>query len=135
MSLVLDCSVTVAWAFKDEFSPATQRIYGLVEDHGAVVSAHWMAEVANVLRMGERRGRIVEPDVADVVQMLSELPIEIDDGHSWRAMAEAQRLSRTHGLTVYDAVYLELALRRGLPLATTDADLVKAARATSVPVE
>lgn len=135
MNLVLDCSVTVAWAFKDEFSPATQRIYGLVEDHGAVVPAHWMAEVANVLRMGERRRRITVPDVADVMQMLSELPIEIDDGHSWRSMAEAQRLSRAHGLTVYDAVYLELALRRGLPLATTDADLLNAAMASGVAVE
>lgn len=132
MSLVLDCSVTVAWVFKDEYSPATQRIYELVEDHGAVVPAHWMAEVANVLRMGERRRRISEPDVAEALKMLSELIIDIDDGHSWQSIERAQHLSRAHGLTVYDAVYLELAVRRGLPLATTDADLLKAAPAEAV---
>lgn len=134
MSLILDCSVTVAWAFPDEFSPATQRLYDQVEKHGAVVPRHWMAEVANVLRMGERRNRISAADVEIFIDLLSLLRIEPDDGSSWRPMKEAQRLSRAHGLTVYDAVYLELALRRGLPLATTDAELLKAAGAMGVAV-
>lgn len=132
MSLVLDCSVTLAWAFPDEHTDASRLLFRRVRQSGALVPPHWMIEVANALRMGERRKRITPDDVAAFIRLLAELPIEFDGDSSWETTEEAQRLSRAHGLTVYDAVYLELAMRRGLPLATTDAELLKAAGAVGV---
>lgn len=108
--------------------PPAQRFYDQVEKHGPVVPRAGMAEVANVVRRGKRRNRISATDVAVFMDVLSLPRIQPDDSSSWRTMKESRRLSRVHGLAVHDAVYLELALRRGPPLAARDADLRKGGR-------
>jgi predicted nucleic acid-binding protein len=98
-----------------------------VED--ALVPALWWFEVRNVLIVGERRRRITEADTATFLETLAGMAIVTD--HS---VGEARilRLARHHGLTVYDAAYLELASRRSSPLATLDTDLAAAAKAQAV---
>ena len=134
MSLVLDSSVTIAWLVKDEDSDAVASIILRVINEGAVVPSLWRLEVANVLRAGVRRKRLTLADRDESIADLLRWPIEIDgetDRHAWAATL---RLSDRHGLTLYDAAYLELAGRRDLPLATLDADLIRAAAAIGVTV-
>lgn len=134
MSVVLDSSVTLAWHFEDESTDATRALLNRVADAGAVAPSLWRFEVANGLQMAVRRNRI---DIAyrdRSLTSLAALDIRIDaesDGHVWSATV---RLAEVHGLTVYDAAYLELAQRRRLPLATLDAALAKAASAAGVQV-
>ena len=90
--------------------------------------------VANVLLVATRHGRIEAGMWSALVEQIGRLPLETDSETGARALTDALRLAREHGLTVYDAVYLELALRRRLPLATLDIDLTAAARRTGVEV-
>jgi len=134
MSLVLDCSATMAWVYGDETTEAIRAVFDAVASRGAWVPALWRLEVANVLEMGVRRGR---HDAAFRDAMLTDLallPIRLDpetDQHAWGATA---RLAARHRLTLYDAAYLELARRADLPLATLDQDLRAAAVAEGVPL-
>jgi predicted nucleic acid-binding protein len=98
-----------------------------------VVPAHWRLEVGNALLMAERRGRIRAGRVDAVWRLLAALPIEVDAETNARAWEGAAELARRHGLTLYDAAYLELAARRRLPLATFDGALVRAAGVERVP--
>ncbi len=132
MSLVLDCSATLAWVYEEETTDSIRAVFKAVVDRGAWVPALWRLEIANVLEMGVRRGRhdtaFREATLAD----LAILPIRLDpetERHAWGATA---RLASQHGLTLYDAAYLELARRAGLPLATLDRELRVAARAEGV---
>lgn len=128
--LVIDTSVAAAWWFADEVTPATEAILERVVAEGAVVPALFPAEVANVLVQAERRKRMT-PALADrVLGILSGLPIEVEP--PLRAPLGSVDLARTHGLTIYDAMYLETAIRRALPLATLDGDLRRAARTAGV---
>lgn len=128
--LVVDTSVAAAWWFADEATPATDAVLERVVAEGAVVPALFSAEVANVLVQAERRKRIAPALVDRVLGILGKLPIEVEAPP--RTPASAVALARAHGLTIYDAMYLEAAIRRGLPLATLDRDLQGAARAAGV---
>ena len=128
--LVIDTSVAAAWWFADEVTPATDAVLERVVAEGAVVPALFPAEAANVLVQAERRRRIAPALVDRVLGILGGLPIEVEA--PLRSPERALDLARAHGLTVYDAMYLEAAIRRGLPLATLDRDLKKAARAAGV---
>jgi len=134
MSLVLDSSATLAWVYADEITEPIRHVFNLVSENGAWVPGLWKLEVANILEMGVRRGR---HDVAfrnSTLADLALLPIRIDaetDSHAWGATL---RLSDRHRLTLYDAAYLELALRRGLPLASLDLELRGAAQVEEVVV-
>ncbi len=86
----------------------------------AVVPGLWQLEVGNAWLVGERRKRCTEGDTARWIGFLKALPITVDDETGTHAWGEVLRLSRTHNLSTYDAAYLELAVRRGLPLATLD---------------
>jgi predicted nucleic acid-binding protein len=134
MSLVLDSSVTLAWVYGDETTAAVKHVFDLVGGSGAWVPGLWRLEVANILEMGVRRRRH-DADFRDsTLADLALLPIHVDpetDGQAWGATA---RLAERHRLTLYDAAYLELALRRALPLATLDQDLHAAAGAEKVEV-
>jgi predicted nucleic acid-binding protein len=134
MSLVLDCSATLAWVYGDETTPAIRAVFDAVVRRGALVPALWRLEVANVLEMGVRRGRH-DADFRDATLAdLALLPIRLDpetDRHAWNATA---RLATRHGLTLYDAAYLELARRADVPLATLDNDLRTAAAAEGLPL-
>ena len=127
MSLVLDCSVTAAWVFVDETTEEVGQIFERVCEQGGWVPLLWRPEVANVLEMGVRRGRCGRGFVVDTLTDLEKLPITEDGDTSRHAWSSTLDLAARHQLTVYDAAYLELAIRRSLPLASIDKELRAAA--------
>jgi predicted nucleic acid-binding protein len=133
-ALVIDSSAALSWCFEDEASPESDALFEQVRDQGAVVPGLWHLEVANVLLQAERRGRIAPGDVTMRLELIAELPITIDNETTARAWREILALARAEGLTTYDATYLELAIRRGLPLQTKDAALITAAKRIGVAV-
>ena len=132
MSLVLDSSAILAWFYADETTPAIRRVVEMLVENGAWVPSLWSLEVANILETGIRRGRhdVVFRD--STLADLSLLPISTDPETSNQAWNNTLQLAHRHRLTLYDAAYLELAQRRGLPLATLDSDLRSAATADGV---
>lgn len=133
-TFVLDCSLTVAWFFEDEMNRYAQAVEDSLSMASAVVPVLWPLEVANALLVGERRSRATEANVTTFLRLLAALPIALDDDTASRAWQHSLHLARSHRLSVYDAAYLELALRQGLPLATLDDRLAAAAAAAGVPV-
>lgn len=131
-SFVVDCSVAMAWCFADEATPATSLVLDRLVEEAAVVPPLWLLEVANVLILAERRGRIVAADLASYVELLFQLDIQIDAESPARSFADVLSLAQRHRLTSYDAAYLELAVRLRLPLATLDAELRAAASAAGI---
>jgi predicted nucleic acid-binding protein len=126
-AFVLDCSVAVAWCFEDEAGPATDALLDRLDAESAAVPALFPLELGNVLAMAERRGRITAARIAEFVAFLGDLPITIDPLTSERGLQETLSLARRERLTTYDAAYLELAMRLGVPLATRDRQLQQAA--------
>ena len=133
-TMVIDCSLTMAWYFKDEATPYTNAVRAAMAAERAVVPALWSLEVANVLLTGERRKRSTQAKAAKWLRFLAALPIAIDTDTPFRAFDPMLGLARTYRLTAYDAAYLDLAMRLGLPLATLDGDLEKAATANGVSI-
>jgi predicted nucleic acid-binding protein len=131
---VLDCSVALAWCFHDEQDPYADAIAGRFPAIDVVVPSLWHLEIANVFVVGERRGRSTQADTLTWTGFLSSLPVTVDGETVARAWADTLSLARAHNLTAYDAAYLELALRLGLPLATLDSQLKSAAQAAGVPL-
>jgi predicted nucleic acid-binding protein len=131
---VLDSSIALSWCFEDEASAGSDALFERVRDDGAVVPGLWHLELGNVLLQAEKRGRISPADVATRLDLIAELPISVDPETGSRAWREVLTLARAQGLTTYDAAYLELAARRGLPLATKDQQLAAAATRLSVVV-
>ena len=123
MSLVLDSSAALAWFYEDEVGPAIEQVQNRVVAGGAVVPAIWHLETANGLQMSVRRGRISESQRDGALTELASLSIVVDQETALRAWSETLALSTRFALTVYDAAYLELARRRGLPLASLDGEL------------
>lgn len=134
MSLVLDSSVTLAWVYSDEPTEAIRQVFALLSESGAWVPGLWRLEVANILEMDTRRGRH-DADFRDsTLADLAFLPIHLDPETDQQAWGATARLAERHRLTLYDAAYLEVALRRGLPLATLDHNLRAAAKAENLPM-
>ena len=132
--LILDSSATLAWIYGDEVSDDIRRVFDAVAENGAVVPALWRLEVANSLTTAVRRRRI-DPDFRRAaLSDLSLLDITTDQQTDSYAWTDTLNLADRYQLTVYDAAYLELAQRRGLPLATLDHDLGNAAVAIGVTV-
>jgi predicted nucleic acid-binding protein len=129
---VLDGSVTMVWGFDDEEDDYAIAILNRMPDLQAYVPSLWPLEVANALLVGERRSRTTPADAARFLAILGAFPIAIDDEMVARAWADTMHLARAHNLSAYDATYLELSLRRGLPLATLDDRLKAAAIAVGV---
>ncbi len=134
MSVVVDAYMAIAWLFADERTDAAHAVMLRVVSGGGVVPSLWRLEVANVLRNAVRRGRCDEAYVDRSLERLDRIPLQIDDETSIHAWAATRALSREHGLTFYDAAYLELAIRKSQPLATCDAELVAAARRCGLDV-
>ncbi|WP_435008105.1 type II toxin-antitoxin system VapC family toxin [Tundrisphaera lichenicola] len=132
--LVLDGSLTLAWYFSDETDPYADAVALGLATRQAVVPSLWRLEIANTLVVVERRKRSTEAQAAAFIARLQVLPIVIDDETDVRAWSETIRLARAHTLSAYDAAYLELAMRRGLPLASLDDELKAAAKAVGVPL-
>jgi predicted nucleic acid-binding protein len=128
MSFVIDASVVIAWAFKEEHANA-ELSFARIQTEEAIVPALWWYELRNVLVLGERQGRLTERETARFLRDLSRFAITMDSLHS---EIQIMTLARRHRLTVYDAAYLELAQREAVPLATLDEELAAAARAEQV---
>jgi len=132
VTFVLDASVALAWCFEDEDDDYAEDVLKTLRRRDAVVASHWGLEVCNGLLTAERRGRITAPEVARVVRLIMALPIAVDPVERSRALTTTFRLSRTGKLSSYDGAYLDLAVRLGLPLATLDRELRRAAEAEGV---
>ncbi|HEX4075779.1 MAG TPA: type II toxin-antitoxin system VapC family toxin [Candidatus Acidoferrales bacterium] len=127
-AFVLDCSIAMAWLFGDQAPTKTAALLRRLGTETALVPAWWFIEVTNVLALAERKGRVASTQSDAFIADLGKLGIERDDEAPDRAFTNLLTLCRAHRLTCYDAMYLELALRRDLPLTTLDEDLRKAAK-------
>jgi predicted nucleic acid-binding protein len=131
MRFVLDASVTICWAMRDEDHPVADAAFLNLATGSAAVPGIWWYEVRNLLVMSERRQRISQADSVQFLDNIAQFAIQVDHGLDSSLVME---LARNLRLTVYDASYLALALRERLPLATLDSALRSAAKATSVPL-
>jgi predicted nucleic acid-binding protein len=134
VSLVIDASMAIAWLFRSERTQAAQSILRRVVTEGATVPSLWRLEIANVLRASARRGRCDDEYVDWALHRLGRLAIRSDaetDSHAWSTSLD---LARQHDLTLYDAAYLELAVRLGGPIATCNNALVRAGERCGVEV-
>jgi predicted nucleic acid-binding protein len=131
---VVDSSIALTWCFEDEASAETETLFERVRDAGAVVPGLWHLELGNALLQAEKRGRITMADLSLRLELIADLPISVDQETPARSWREILILARTEQLTTYDAAYLELAIRRGLPLMTKDCELAAAAKRLGVIV-
>jgi len=131
---VLDCSVTLAWCFKDETAAYAAAVLRNLNSAQGIVPTIWPLEVANALLVCERRKRLTEADTVRFLAFLQAMPIVVDEETASRALDDILFLARDHNLSSYDAAYLELAMRQGYPLASLDDRLRKAATRAGVDV-
>ncbi|MGD0105440.1 MAG: type II toxin-antitoxin system VapC family toxin [Rhodopila sp.] len=129
--VVIDASVTAAWCFADEATEASRTLHRSLPYRQVVVPVLWHAECANLLLMAERRNRASPDRCTELLDLLGGLPIETDD-ETARIRGPVVRAARAHRLTIYDAIYLDLAVRRAIALATRDKELQRAAAAMRV---
>ncbi|MFY7959401.1 MAG: type II toxin-antitoxin system VapC family toxin [Elsteraceae bacterium] len=129
MTFVLDASVAASWFLPDELNAVATEARSRIMRGGARAPGLWWYEIRNVLITNERKNRLPAGAADIAASMIRKLPITLD--HDPRELS-ILTLCRQHRLTVYDAAYLELALREALPLATLDAALISAARAEGV---
>ena len=129
---VLDSSVTMSWYFKDEANPYANDVQKALAVGGAVVPALWPLEVANILVMGDTAKRSTEAEASRWLGYLTKLPIRIDDESTRCAWSDVLHVARSYDLSAYDAAYLELAIRSGLPMASLDSQLLTAAVSAGV---
>ena len=132
MPFVVDASVTMSWCFEDGATSYTESVLERLRGSSAVAPAIWPLEVANILLLGERRGRIPRAKTESFVRVLQELRVSAEDKPTATVFGAVLQIGREYGLTSYDASYLELAMRRGLSLATLDHHLADAATRAGV---
>ena len=125
---VIDASVALAWCFDDEATDATRALLDRFADEQAAVPSLWHLELANALAVSERNQRITRANSIEFLALIGRLPIVVDETTPSLALRTVLDLARSEGLSAYDASYLELAMRRGVPLATKDHALAQAAR-------
>jgi predicted nucleic acid-binding protein len=129
---VLDASVAVAWCFEDESTPAAWELLDRLRTAPGHVPALWALEIGNILLGAEKRRRITQARTVEFLSILGELDVRVDPDLPGRAFRDVLPLARERRLTTYDATYLELAMRLGLPLATKDKALARAAMALRI---
>jgi predicted nucleic acid-binding protein len=134
LTIVIDASLALAWFLPGETSARTEELFDRVGLSGGAVPSNWRCEIANGLLVAERRGRITEAQTFGFIARLAVLPIDVKTEDSLSDVAPFLDLARSHGLTAYDAAYVELAVRLGLPLATNDSDMQMAARRVGLEV-
>jgi predicted nucleic acid-binding protein len=134
VSLVLDASISMKWCFEEEKTKYTEEVLDRVYESRAHVPPIWPIEISNAILLGERRNRINLTHTLRFLQLLRTLPIVVDREDMNLALGSVLVLGRAHNLTAYDASYLELAIRLGLPLATQDVQLREAAQRAGVPL-
>jgi len=134
VQFALDSSVTLSWAFEDEVNAYSVAVRESLDVASAMVATVWPMEVANALLVAERRSRVTPTEAVQFLNDLALLPIQVDLEAANRNPLHLMSMARTFRLTSYDAAYLDLALRLGLPLATLDQPLRAAARSAGVPL-
>lgn len=132
MTIVLDASATIPWSLDDETDKRALHRLKRVSEEGAVVPRLWNLELGNVLLRAVRRGRMTHAGFQAATVALALMPVEVDSQTERQALSSTFDLAVRFGLTLYDAAYLELASRRGLPLATNDRELAAAATGLGV---
>lgn len=132
MSVVIDASIAIAWSLPDERSAMADATLGFIGEEGGVAPIFFKVETANVLEIGMRRGRIDEALRDEIISDLQSLRLDFDLDSQSSAWTTVPALARTHEISAYDATYLDVALRRKLPLATLDRKLRRAATAAGV---
>ena len=131
---VLDTSTAMSWCFEDESDPYADSVLDALNDAGAIVPGLWVLEVANVLLVAERRGRIDRGQSEVFLTLLMELPIYVRDSVEIHHALDLLRLGGELNLSVYDSSFLLLARQTALPLATRDKRLAQAAAQARVPI-
>ena len=134
MRFVVDNSVVMAWCFEDEASEYADAALECLENGEAIVPAIWPLEIGNVLLAAERKRRLGKADVVRFLELVGSLPLSVEQESPERMLTDVIALARDLRLSTYDASYLDLAMRSGLPIATQDRALVKAARKCRVPL-
>lgn len=133
MAFVLDASMTMKWCFEDEAGPDSEAVLQRLRDNEeAYVPPVWVLDVANVLLVAERRGRLARSASSRFLQVLSELPIRIENGIQIGEISSIVSLASDHSLSSYDASYLRLAMMTGFPLASADERLRNAANVAGI---
>ena len=133
-AFVLDASMAFAWVLPSQASTAAETLLKRVEEGDeVVVPPLWFLEVANGLLAAERRNTIATPERRLALERLSGLALTIDEAHAQDAFGRTSALAEQYGLSVYDAAYLEVAIRRNLPLGTRDRALRSAAERSGIP--
>jgi predicted nucleic acid-binding protein len=132
VNVALDASVALSWAFDDDGGAYATRVLGHLRTVDAVVPTIWSLEVANALATGERRGRLTPSESARFSRLLLSLPIAMEPADRGTSLEPTLRLARRRALSAYDASYLDLAMRYGIPIATLDGALRAAAAAEGV---
>jgi len=130
----VDASVALAWCFPDETSEYADAVLVALKGQAIVVPAVWGLEIANALLAGERRKRLKQPEILRFLALLEGLPIVQDGQAVSENVSNVLPLARHYDLSAYDAAYLELSIRHGVPLATLDAKLQKAAQRAGVKI-
>lgn len=128
LRFVADVSAVCAWCFEDERSAASEALLARLPDSEIWVPALFLWELGNVMLMAERRGRISAADRSQFLTLVGQLDLTIDPADPTVVWHDVLSLAAQHRLTSYDAAYLELAMRGGLPLASRDNGLIGAAR-------
>lgn len=131
-NFVVDNSVVMTWCFSDETNKYSDAILDSLNTSTAFVPSIWPLEVGNVLLVAEHRKRLSEADSTRFIALLFELPIVIEQEQPERMMKDILALARKYKISTYDASYIDLAMRKGLPIASLDKDLRKAARRSRV---
>jgi len=133
-TFVVDNSVVMSWCFKDEANKYTDAVLDSLAESYAVVPSIWPLEVVNALLVSERRRRLSEAASIRFLTLLAQLPLTVEQEQSEKAMMRILALARKHKLSSYDASYLDLAMRSGLPIATLDKNLRAAAKRAQVAI-
>jgi predicted nucleic acid-binding protein len=131
-AFVLDSSLALCWCFEDEATEGTGQLLEHLRTESAAVPNLWHVEIANVLGLAERRRRITAAETAQFIALLEALEIDVDEETWSQAFGRILALARQERLTAYDAAYLELAMRLGVPLASKDRELCDAAERVGV---
>lgn len=132
--VIVDASIAMTWCYPDEHSQYAYHVLDRLRHTRGVVPSLWAIEIANAVIIGERRYRLTPADTQRFLELLQGLFFETDSQTSERALAESLSLARQFNLSVYDATYLELAIRKRMPLATLDNRLLEAAKAAGVAI-
>jgi len=133
-AFVVDASIAIAWILPSQASSSADALLKRIEaGEGAMVPPLWFLEVANGLLVAERRKTIAAPERRLALERLSALGLTVDEAIARDAFGRTSALAEQYGLSVYDAVYLDLAIRRGLPLGTRDRALQSAANRSGIP--